>query len=77
MVRKARFNGKVHRAMKIGEDMRLGTVEWELNHHKLLKEQREEVKQWAHLQTTRAEREHEPLSIWRSFFRIFLRYWPE
>jgi hypothetical protein len=50
---------------------------WELNKRKHRKERREEDKQWAKLETARHEREREPCSIWRSFFRIFLRYWPK
>jgi hypothetical protein len=58
--------------------MQPGTVEWEMNRRKLLKERREEDMEWAKLQATRSEREPDTYnSPWRRFLRIFLRYWPE
>jgi hypothetical protein len=69
---------KVYKPTKFGEGMQPGTAEWEQNRRKLLKEQRAEDRAWAKMQATRSEREREPRNgIWRQFFRIFLRYWPD
>jgi hypothetical protein len=58
--------------------MQPGTVESELNRRRLRKEQRKDEKVLAQLAATRHEREREPRNgIWRQFFRIFLRYWPD
>jgi hypothetical protein len=62
--------------MRFGEGMQPGTVEWELNRRRQRKEQREEDKQWAQLQATRAEWERGPCSVWQWFIRV-LRFWQE
>jgi len=65
-------------SIKIVEGMQPGTVEHEMNRRKLLKEQRQEDKQWDRLQETRSERvQGSYYSPWRRFLRTFLRYWPE
>jgi hypothetical protein len=58
-----------------GTRMQPGTVECELNKRRLRKEQREDEKQWAQLQPTRAERE--PRSLWQWFLRILQRFRPK
>ncbi len=63
--------------LRLGEGMRPGAVDCELNQRKLRKERRKDDKQRAKLRATRSEGEREQRSIWRLFFRIFLRYWPE
>ena len=38
---------RVYKPIKFGESMQTGAVEWELNRRRLLKEQREDEKQWS------------------------------
>jgi hypothetical protein len=62
---------RVYKPMKFGEGMQPGTAEWELNRRRDRNEEREAKLHLADLEATRHEREPEPRSIWRSFFRIF------
>jgi hypothetical protein len=73
MYRLAKFDGRLRKLMKFGEGMQPGTVEWELNKHRQCKEQRENEKQWAQLQATRAERERDPRSLRDWIVGIFRR----
>ena len=52
----AGFDGKIRKpmkAMKFGEGMQPGTVEWELNQRRIRAARREEDRQWAEIQAKR------------------------